>query len=83
MKKKTDNWEAYKKVISKNQLIIGKKGTIGIEQNNSNIRHYLKQFNRKTKVISHSKEMIDISLKLCAYMNKYDGFQKSVQFIYI
>ena len=46
---------------------MGKKGTIEIEQKNSNIRHYLKRFNRMTKVISHSKEMIDVFLKLCTY----------------
>ena len=78
-----DNWEVYKKIIPKNQLIMGKKETIEIEQKNSNIRHYLKRFNRRVKVISHSKEMIDVFLKLFAYMNEYDGFQKLVPFIYI
>jgi IS1 family transposase len=50
----TDNWEAYSEVIPSNQHVIGKRHTIGIEQNNSNIRHFIGRMTRRTKVASKS-----------------------------
>ena len=37
----TDGWEVYQEVIPSAKLIQNKKYIIGIEQNRSNIRHYL------------------------------------------
>ena len=37
----TDDCDVYRKVIPSDKLTQGKKHTIGIEQNNSNVRHYL------------------------------------------
>jgi len=71
-----DDWEVYRKVLSDQTLVIGKKHTISIEQNNANIRHYLARMTRRTKVVSKSEEMIDLSLRLCWYLNEAGGFEK-------
>ena len=70
----TDNWEVYREVIPAEKLTQGKKYTIGIEQNNSNIRHYLGRMTRRTKVVSKSIEMLNISLLITCYLNEYNGY---------
>ena len=60
----TDDFEAYQRCISENQLFTGKDLTFPIEQDNSNTRHYLARFRRKSKVTSRSLEMVDLSLLL-------------------
>jgi len=71
----TDNWEVYREVIPPEKLRQGKKHTVGIEQNNSNVRHYLGRMTRRTKVVSKSIEMIDISLLITCYLNEYNGYE--------
>lgn len=71
-----DEWEAYRKVLPEEALVVGKKHTISIEQNNSNIRHYLARMTRRTKVVSKSEEMVDLSLRLCWYLNEAGGFEE-------
>jgi len=70
----TDDYEVYKKIIPENIHILGKKHTIKIEQNNSNIRHFLGRMTRRTKVVSRSVEMVLASLKICWYLNECGGF---------
>jgi len=71
----TDAWEVYKKIIPAERHTIGKKHTIvGIERSNSNIRHYFGRFTRRTKVVSKSVEMIEISLLITWYLNEYNGY---------
>ena len=60
----TDAWDTFAKVLPPERHIIGKSGTIAIEQDNSNTRHYLGRFTRKTKVVSKKDEMVDMSIKL-------------------
>ena len=64
----TDNWKAYSEVLPKERHISGKKHTIAIEQNNSNTRHHLARFTRKTKVISKKKSMVDLTLKCWSWI---------------
>ena len=71
----TDDWEVYRKVIPKENHIIGKQHTIGIEQNNSNIRHYSARMTRRTKVVSKSIEMIDLTLRILCYLNEDEGYE--------
>ena len=54
----SDYWESYAKVIPVEKLSTGKQYTIGIEQSNSNIRHFLGRFTRRKKVVSKSAEMV-------------------------
>ena len=60
----TDDWDAFAKVLPKERHIIGKKHTVAIEQDNSNTRHHLGRFTRRTKVVSKRDTMVDTSLKL-------------------
>jgi len=60
----TDNWDAFANVLPPERHIIGKAHTIAIEQDNSNTRHYLGRFTRRTKVVSKKDEMVDMSIKL-------------------
>lgn len=60
----TDDWEGYHRLIPENQLFTGKDLTAAIERDNSNIRHLLARFRRRTKVVSKSETMLDLSLRL-------------------
>jgi hypothetical protein len=43
--------------------------TFPIEQDNSNIRHFLARFRRRTKVVSKTEEMVDLSLRLYHHLH--------------
>jgi len=60
----TDDREGYHRVIPPDQLFTSKDLTFPIEQDNSNVRHYLARFRRKTKVVSKCQTMVDLSLRL-------------------
>jgi insertion element IS1 protein InsB len=64
----TDDWEAYHRLIPEDQLFTGKDLTFPIEQDNSNVRHYLARFRRKTKVVSKCHTMVDLSLRLLHHL---------------
>ena len=72
----TDNWDAFAKVLPKDRHSIGKEHTIAIEQDNSNTRHHLGRFTRRTKVVSKSPTMVDYSLKLWLNMTDEQSFKK-------
>jgi insertion element IS1 protein InsB len=72
----TDNWESYIEIIPEHKLTTGKKHTVGIEQNNSNIRHFLGRFTRRTKVVSKSAIMVLATLKICWHINENNGFDE-------
>jgi len=81
----TDDYDVYREVIPSEKLTQSKKYTIGIEQNNSNVRHYLGRMTRRTKVVSKSVEMVHISLLITCWLNEYDGynfFQKVFLYIF-
>ena len=71
----TDDWEVYKKIIPPEKLTQGIKHPVGIEQNNSNVRHYLGRMTRKTKVVTKSIEMLNVSLLITCYLNEYNGYE--------
>jgi IS1 family transposase/transposase-like protein len=71
----TDNWDAFAKVLPQKRHVIGKTGTVSIERDNSNTRHHLGRFTRKTKVVSKSEEMVDISIKLWYNLTKEEIFK--------
>jgi hypothetical protein len=45
----TDDWEGYHRLIPDDQLFTGKDLTVPIEQDNSNIRHFLARFRRRNE----------------------------------
>jgi insertion element IS1 protein InsB len=65
----TDDWEGFHRLIPEGQLFTGKDLTVPIERDNSNIRHFLARFRRRTKVVSHSAEMVDLSLRIYHYFH--------------
>ncbi|MDR2146744.1 MAG: hypothetical protein LBE91_09840 [Tannerella sp.] len=71
----TDDWEVYREIIPHEKLTQGRKYTVGIEQNNSNVRHYSGRMTRRTKVVSKSIKMINISLLITCYLNEYNGYE--------
>jgi insertion element IS1 protein InsB len=60
----TDDWDAFSKVLPKKRHIVGKARTVDIEHDNSNTRHHLGRFTRRTKVVSHSTYMVDLTLRI-------------------
>src|SRR5277367_2799782 len=54
----------YQRLIPDDQLFTGRDLTVPIEQDNSNIRHFLARFRRRTKVVSKAVEMVDLSLRI-------------------
>ena len=70
----TDDWDAFAKVLPPERHIIGKSGTIAIEQDNSNTRHHLGRFTRRTKVVSKSEHMVDLTLRIWHAVTTTDMF---------
>ena len=64
----TDDWEGCHRVTPEDQLFAGKDLTFPTEQDNSDVRHYLARFRRKTKVVSKCRTMVDLSLRLLHHL---------------
>jgi insertion element IS1 protein InsB len=60
----TDDWRAFANVLPADRHVIGKAHTISIEHNNSNTRHHLGRFTRRTKIVSKKKFMVDLTLRI-------------------
>ena len=60
----TDDWEAFAKVLPSTRHIIGKAHTIAIERDNSNTRHHVGRFTRRTKVVSKKDFMVDLTMRI-------------------
>ncbi|MGB6663613.1 MAG: IS1 family transposase, partial [Methylocella sp.] len=60
----TGDWEGFHRLIPEGQLFTGKDLTFPIEQDNSNIRHYLARFRRRTKAVSKCPIMVDPAPRL-------------------
>ena len=60
----TDDWDGFHRLIPEAKLFTGKDLTFPIEQDNSDIRSYLLRFRRRTKVVSKSLKMVDLTLRL-------------------
>ena len=70
----TDKWDAFAEVLPAERHIIGKSGTVAVERDNSNTRHHLGRFTRKTKVVSKSDVMVDLSIRLWSALSKPEIF---------
>ena len=70
----TDDWEGYRRVIPEDQLFTGKDLTFPIEQDNSNVRHCLARFRRRTKVVSKCRTMVDLSLRLLHHLQDHANY---------
>ncbi len=70
----TDDWGGCRRVTPEAQLFTGKDLTFPIEQDNSNIRHCLARFRRRTKVVSKCRTMVDLSLRLLHHLQHPAAF---------
>jgi IS1 family transposase len=70
----TDDWDAFAKVLPSERHIVGKAGTVCIEQDNSNTRHHLGRMTRRTKIVSKKDSMIYGSIKLWCALTTTDIF---------
>ena len=75
----TDDWEGYHRVILEDQLFTGKDLTLPIEQDNSNVRHCLARFRRRTKVVSKCRTMVDLLLRLLHHLQDPSTFARYAQ----
>ena len=82
----TDNWDAFSEVLpSERHIIIGKAHTVCIERDNSNTRHHLGRFTRRTKVLSRAEHMVDLTLRIwhaVTNTNLFSELQETAFYIY-
>ena len=79
----TDDFGPYLKILPQNRHIVGKDLTYKTEQHNSDTRHWLARFRRKSKVVSKCKNMVRLSLIAVEYVHKGEGFGKLTQLLSI
>ena len=70
----SDNWDAFSEVLPPERHIIGKAHTVSIERDNSNTRHHLGRFTRRTKVVSRKERMVDLTLRIWHAVTSTDLF---------
>lgn len=81
----TDNWDAFAKILPTDRHVIGKEHTDCIERDNSNTRHHLGRFTRRTKIVSKKADMVNTTLKLwqaLTLQNVFEKFQRTALSIY-
>jgi insertion element IS1 protein InsB len=72
----TDKWDAFSEVLPPQRHIIGKEYIIDIERDNSNTRHHLGMFTRRTKVVSKMEYMVDLSMRIWHAVATTDLFSR-------
>jgi IS1 family transposase len=72
----TDNWSVFADVLPPERHIAGKTHTAAIERDNSNTRHHLGRFTRRTKIVSKKVAMVDLTLKLWQMLTLEPWFEK-------
>ena len=67
----TDEWGGFFRILTEKRHFFGKDLTFPIESTNSDIRHRLARFKRKSKVTSRSLDMVERSLLLFHFFQDY------------
>ena len=70
----TDDREGLHRLIPEGQLFTGKDLTFPIGQDDSDIRHHLARFRRRSKVTSRARHMVDGALRLLCYPRQPENF---------
>ncbi len=70
----TDEWEGFRRLVPDEQHFVGKDLTFPIEQDNSDIRHHLARFRRRSKVTSRARHMVDGALRLLCHLRRPENF---------
>ncbi|MDR3299306.1 MAG: hypothetical protein LBU43_04725 [Candidatus Accumulibacter sp.] len=68
------SWDAFAEILPPERHIIGKQHTPLIERDNSNTRHHLGRFTRRTKVVSRKASMVDLTLRIWHAVTTTDQF---------
>jgi len=71
----TDEYARLPRVIPSEQHIVSKAGTHLIESNNASTRHRVARFTRRTKVVSKSVTMVDLTMRLWAHFEQPPKFR--------
>ena len=81
----TDAWRMFAEALPRRRHVVGKAHTVAIERDNSNTRHHLARFTRRTKVVSRSRRMVDLSLRIRHAVATTDLFHRlqEVAYLYI
>ena len=61
-------------MIPPDQHVVSKTGTQLLESDNANTRHRVARLTRRTKVVSRSEKMIDLTMRLWAYFEQEHNF---------
>jgi len=62
--------------MPKDRHVMDKAHTADIKHDNSNTRHHLGRFTRRTKVVSHSQYMVDLTLRIWHAITTTDRFNQ-------
>ncbi len=65
----TDDYVVYESELTAGRHYQGKDMTVEAERTHSRLRHWLARFRRRTCVVSRSKDMVDRSIALFAYLH--------------
>jgi IS1 family transposase len=71
-----DAWPAFAEVLPPERHIVGRAHTAAIERDNSNTRHRLAGFTRRTKVVSKKAGMVDLAPRLWQALTSEPWFTK-------
>ena len=71
----TDEWPGFFRLLPEERHFYGKDLTFPIEATNSDIRHRLARFTRRTKASSRSLQMVEASLLLLHHLQNKDNLQ--------
>jgi insertion element IS1 protein InsB len=72
----TDAWRAFSEVLPRRRHVVGKAHTVAVERDNSDTRHHLARFTRRTKVVSKKAGMVDLTLRLWQALTSEPWFTK-------
>jgi insertion element IS1 protein InsB len=70
----TDDREGFHRLIPEERLFAGKDLTFPIEQDDSDVRHHLARFRRRSKVTSRARHMVDGALRLPCHLRRPENF---------
>jgi hypothetical protein len=65
----SDHRDSYAELTNHKQLLQTKAETWGVENNNGRQRHRIGRFRRKTCIVSHSAEMVGLTMSLFAFFH--------------
>jgi IS1 family transposase len=66
----------FAEVLPPERNTVGKAHTVAIERDNSDTRHHLGRFTRRTKIVSKKVVMVDLTLKLWEILTLEPWFEK-------